>query len=112
MNEPKRGSHPKPGAKPENLNLNGLRYARGRDGQPRFVEIGEGEHASTQLPLFRSMVALGEFYFGVYGPGVIFEDVIHDRDEFMLSIPGHVEIVVEPRRNADGYWEYKKVLRD
>ncbi len=102
----------KPGAKVQQLHLNGLRYALNRHGKPFYLELGEGAAKVVQLPLFQNVIAMGQFYYDTQGPGVLFEGVIDDPGAFLDSIPGTVEIVLEPHRNAQGKWEYHKVLRD
>ncbi len=106
------GSQVKPGAKPQQMYLEGLRYALDRDGKPFYLELGEGADKVTQLPLFRNVEQMGRFYYETQGPGVLFEGVVEHGAKFLAGVPGDVEIVLEPRRNEQGKWEYEKILRD
>ena len=102
----------KPGAKPQEVTLDGLVFGVRRDGNLELVELTDERGALVQLPLFRTEAQMGLFYWDVVGPGVIFAHRVEDVRQFLASLPGNVQIVIEPRRNAEGRWEYLKVLRD
>ena len=102
----------KPGSQPREVTLDGLVFGVRADGNFELVELTDKHGALVQLPLFRTEAQMGLFYWDVIGPGVIYAQRVDDVREFLASLPGNIEIVVEPRRNPQGRWEYLKVLRD